>query len=932
MNRCLSLTFIAALLAGLSGCGGSGSSSTPAADNGRVTISGRAVDGPLAGAGACYDLDDDHACGPVEPRSAATGADGAFTIEVPAARAGRHAVVVEVPASAIDADTGAPVGRAFVLRAPPSGAQGAHEVFVSPLSTLVHALMVHAGASRSVAEAQVRDAAGLAMSPLADFTRERSEAALHNARVARLVQLTANEQMRTLQGLVGTPDRNGTPITTGMVEREVLTGLAAVLPLVAQVAREPDIVAATDNTTLQPLLLERALALAENSGLTPEVVRAAATLQRLAEPPLPSTPVATASLTALRYTSADDWFMRSLQASAADNAPDGSNNVRYYEVRTASTPPTAASAPLPGVVRSWSWGNAITSADDVHWNGSAWVACRPTDRFASRVRDSQGRSDYEFCNSRETGITQRRVEDISGQRMADVVRDKIRTFPGGSAGVGYANFGPSNLGLYGSATFPAGSALSYQSGTLLTAAVGYNVLPTNEVQVYSAAVSAGGDLRQTPTLACGDGQQNTVTATATTLEEMINRMRGTPCIFPRGGTAPNQSTDPDEVWGFASLNLGDLGGQATRPPNTGNFYSTNLRLRVAFSGADRAIFYRCLARASNNGARNCTVIGLGTWSIQDLADGRILSFSTLPALAQRLGFARTFVQRGGKVFFGYKNPVGRTNIDLRLNLPAANALLIQLGLPPLQPVTQPGTATGARAATLATLQGAWGANDGTNATAFRFGPNGRFWMAEAAPANSVLRGQSGTELGWFDHDPASGQTATLLELDSTLTSGTSHPRPGDPPLTITDTAISDGAGFSIGRMANDATGLVGMWAVGSPSNLAVPHLVFFANGRVLLADHSGGDTAQCTATGEGPPGAEYASWSYDSDEGVLTIQGKIHDTNGCAGLFDSSAASVAQGTDNLPVFFNVVFASDFLTMAVTNSQGGTETWYRVPTR
>jgi trimeric autotransporter adhesin len=934
IKRRITLTRTTLLLAALlpallSGCGGKGGA--PAADDGRVAISGRAVDGPLAGATTCYDLDDDHACGAGEPRSAPTTADGAFTLSVPAARAGRHAVVVEVPASAVDADTGTPVGQAFVLRAPPAlVAGGPHEVFVSPLTTLVHALMVQGGAARSVAEAQVRESAALAISPLADFTRERSAAGEHAARVARLVQLTANEQMRTLAALAGTPDRNGTPITTAMIEREVLGTLAAILPVVAQVAQEPQLVAAAgDNTTLQPLLAERALALAQNAGPTPDVVRAAATLQRLAEPPPANPPQATASLGALRYANRDDWYLRTLPSSAADNVPDGSNNVRYYDLRMAAAPPNAASAALPGVMRSWSWGNTISSAGDLHWNGSAWVACLPTDRFPARVRDSQGRSDFQFCNNRESGITQRRVEDIAGQRIDAVVRDKIRTMPGGNSGVAFADFGPDDLSLYGDATFPTGSYLVYQSNTLLTSTVSYNVQTSNQVLLFSAAVAAGGDLRQSPTLACGNATLNTVTTPATTLEEMVNRVRGTPCLFPAGGQPPNQSTDPDEVWGFASLTLGDLAGQATRPPNTGTFYSTNLRLRVAFSGSNRAVFYRCLARASNNAPRNCTVMGLGTWSIQDLADGRILTFSTMPALAQRLGFARSFVERGGRVYFGFRNPVGRTTLDVRLNLPAANALLRQLGLPPIQPVTQPGTATGQRATNLATLQGAWGSSSATDATVFRFGPIGRFWLGEAKLGNSVTREQSGTELGWFDHDPATGQVSTLLEVDSSLTSGTSHPRPGDPPITITPTTISNGAGFSLGRLPNDATGLVGMWALGTAGDLSVPHLVFFANGRVLLADHGGGTTAQCTPTGEGPPGAEYASWTYDADEQVLTIQGKIHDTNGCAGLFDSSAASIAAGTDNLPVFISVTFASDFLSVQFAGSRG-TQTWFRIP--
>jgi trimeric autotransporter adhesin len=934
MNRKFVLTTTPLLLAAvlvLGACGG-GKGSAPAPDNnhsGLVSISGRAVDGPLQGATACYDLDDDQACGAGEPRSAPTAADGSFTLLVPQAQAGRHAVVVDVPASAIDADTAAPVGQAFVLRAPPALTQGAaHDVFVSPLTTLVHALMVHGSATRADAEAEVRQSAGLALSPLADFTRDSNAAAHHAARVARIVQLAANEQMRALGTLAGTPDRNGATITQALLDRELQMALAALLPAAAEAAREPALAAAT-GATLQALLAERATTLAAMTGLTPELVRTMAGMQRLAEPAPANPPVATAAVTAFSYTDADNWYHRRLQSSAADNAPDSNSYVRYHDVRVASSAPNAASAPLPGVARSWATGNVQARSTDVHWNGSAWVDCNLTDRFIARIRDAFGRGDYVYCNGRETGVTQRRLEDISGQRIVDVVRDKIRTTPGFNSGVAYANWGPSNLSLYGNATFPAGSYLIVQTGTAITTTPSYDVATSNQVAVYNAAVSAGGDVRQNPTLACGNAAQNTVTTPASTLEEMISRMSGQPCIFNQTGTAPNQSLNPNEVWAFSTAFMGDLANTNTRPTNTGTFYNTTARLRVAFTGGNRALFYRCYVRASNNTSSNCSVLGLGTWSIQDLADGRILSFSTMPALAQRLGYARIFIQRGGRVYFGFRNPVGSAGIDVRLNLPAANAVFQQLGLPRVRPVTQPGTATGQRAANLATLEGTWGASTTGEAVAFRFGPDGRFWMAEAKPFQSTTREQTGTELGWFDHDPATGQVSTLLELDSTLTSGTSHPNPNDPPITITPTSIGNGAGFSVGRLANDATGLIGMWSVGSPTDLSVPHLVFYANGRVLLADHRGGDTPQCTPTGEGPPGAEYASWTFDTDENVLTIQGKIHDTNGCAGLFDSSAASIAQGTDNQPVFFSVTFASDFLSMQLSG-QRGTETWYRVP--
>ncbi len=71
---------------------------------------------------------------------------------------------------------------------------------------------------------------------------------------------------------------------------------------------------------------------------------------------------------------------------------------------------------------------------------------------------------------------------------------------------------------------------------------------------------------------------------------------------------------------------------------------------------------------------------------QSLGDGRALHFSGMPEQVLRAGFERVFVERGGKVYFAYKNPVGRTSSTVRLNLPAANALFQQLGVPLLNPV------------------------------------------------------------------------------------------------------------------------------------------------------------------------------------------------------------------------------------------------------
>ena len=62
-----------------------------------------------------------------------------------------------------------------------------------------------------------------------------------------------------------------------------------------------------------------------------------------------------------------------------------------------------------------------------------------------------------------------------------------------------------------------------------------------------------------------------------------------------------------------------------------------------------------------------------------------MSFNNVPAAFSRLSYGRVFVERGGKVYYGYRNRLGNTVPQVRLNLPAANAMLGQLGLPLIVP-------------------------------------------------------------------------------------------------------------------------------------------------------------------------------------------------------------------------------------------------------
>lgn len=139
------MTAIAALLAGCLG-GGSGS---PGA-----TLSGIVADGYLSNVNVCLDTNSNGVCDAGEP-SATTDANGAYTITgITPGQESAYPVVAEVPATAIDKDTGAAVGTAFALTAP------AGNSFVSPLTTLVQD-KIAAGATSASAVAAVQQTLGI---------------------------------------------------------------------------------------------------------------------------------------------------------------------------------------------------------------------------------------------------------------------------------------------------------------------------------------------------------------------------------------------------------------------------------------------------------------------------------------------------------------------------------------------------------------------------------------------------------------------------------------------------------------------------------------------------------------------------------------------------------------------------------------------------
>ena len=668
----------AALGIALPGCGGGGAATTPTPPPpppppATAAISGVVSDGPLQGATACYDLNDNGACDAAEPTSSATDANGNYTVTVLATDAGQHAVIVNVPSTAIDQTTGAAIGATLTFKAPATGTAGTQNVFVSPLTTMVVSQMQATGANAADAAALIQAQAGLTVSPLADFGGTGA-GAQQAALLARLAVQTHKALAAAMAPSLGRPDVSGATVTQADIDQAVASALRAALPALAATVADPAVNAATD---VQAALVAAAQSLvATQPALNAGEALAAVAAAKLAQAAAPATPTDTAALRALSYTDANNWRYRAMASNTADNTPDAGGLVLFYDIHKQAA---------AGVISTWGFATLEARKGDRHWNGSAWVECSFGQRSTQTPRNAQGRSTYNYCDGHEKGVSERTGVDIAGQTLASVISTRIRTFPGDDSGVTYADWGPANLGLLGNAAFPAGSQLYYQQTTPTENAQAYDV--TSPANIWDLSVAAGGDARNNATLGCNRAFQGSLLQRQpATLEDVIAANPGTPCTVDPQTDASGSSLNPNTWWAGTSMSLGSVADGATLPPNTGNFFTTAASLRVSFAPSGSAVkYYSCHVRTNGGSPRNCTLIGNGTFSIQALGDARVMSFGNLPAPAQRLNFARVFVQRGGVVYFGYRSVSNITRSTIRLNLPATNALFGSLGIASITP-------------------------------------------------------------------------------------------------------------------------------------------------------------------------------------------------------------------------------------------------------
>jgi len=393
------------------------------------------------------------------------------------------------------------------------------------------------------------------------------------------------------------------------------------------------------------------------------------------------TAVAGATLSFLNYGDAANWYYRVFVASAAEATPDKQGNTRYRAYSRAMS---------GGSFAEWTGGGSYARRNDQHWNGAAWVGCAPDMQMIQSARDANGHvANGNYCDSLELNSSTRTVVDISNRSMVEIVaaiRSSLPNYAGwGDPPAGFA--GAAGLPL-GSAVFPADSKLIAQVTTVTTAALAYDV--TSPVMRYVPAVAAGGDARGNPGAACNNGALTNAPYASASLEDMMDGMKGQPCVFGQSSIAssasptPVQSTNPNAWWSATSANIGAVGSVPLVAANPTSYYSGNTVYRVSFPGGNVTNYFACAQRQISGGSYNCTPAGSGTFAIATVGDARVMTLNNVPAAASALDYERIYVERAGVVYFGYKSkPASRPST--RLNLPAANALFQQLGIAAITP-------------------------------------------------------------------------------------------------------------------------------------------------------------------------------------------------------------------------------------------------------
>ena len=405
----------------LAACGGGGDSAATHPDT--LTLTGIVADGPLAGAIACYDLGDDGSCDAADPTSAASDGDGRYSLAISTADAGRHGVVVQVPATAIDKDTNAPVGTAFTLKAPPNATPGATVFFVSPLTTLVVDRVASSGSTVADAAALIQAQLGLTTSPLADFVTTPDPQAARLARVVNQVGL----EVAKLATAAGVPPEQ----TRALVAAATLGNLSTLAAHTSSATGTP---AEAATEVAAAVLAERNLSAAT-------VVAQAQVAAKVSAPLVATAPGGPfISVRDFTYTSASSYSYRLFTGD--DTQLDADKVFAAHEIRRTL---------VNGVEQPY-------NRNVAYWTGNAWEVCERQWQVSKNIAQTATTPQLGTYCGASRSETRIAIESIAGRRMADVVAE-IRAFPLADNDGLPTNWGPPPA-LLGDAVFPAGSSLS----------------------------------------------------------------------------------------------------------------------------------------------------------------------------------------------------------------------------------------------------------------------------------------------------------------------------------------------------------------------------------------------------------------------------------------------------------------------------------------
>ncbi|MEJ6005940.1 hypothetical protein WG899_10310 [Paucibacter sp. AS339] len=655
----LSLLAAAALVA----CGGGSSSDpTPVTPTPIKTtdVTVGVVDGPIQNALVCLDANDNGLCESTELQGK-TDADGKVTLKVPDSDVGKHGLVAVIGTDAVDKDNG-PVTTAFVMKTPADSS-----AVISPLTTLVQTHIESTGASTKDAEKAVQQQLNLNVPLLEDFSKKTDADNKLAADVARLVVVAKQNQVNSTNDAKAS---DGSALGKNEIDVEINKRLLALLPELIAAANDPTVLNAANKDDKAKAILDKAKEISDQSGLSKENVGSVVAIGKTAGAPEEAASAPSAGLSVRWFTFGDpgNYFYRSYHSTAAQNTTDANGKRHFTDFREEKVSEA-------GVLKSFRQfgisydgrGDGSWKRNQTYWTGTEWFDCPAEFVNDATPWDKDGKSESLTCKAFKSK-NKRVGSDIAGKTMLEVVK-QIRAYPLFDSQGKFADWGP-NPDTYASqlaAKFPANAKLHFYSGQDIFNPIGYNNTEADALRAYVAELANGVQAKCNSWTGSTDAS---LKAVATTLDATIAANPGKPCVY-----TPNKVTHGDKLenWGASTLSIGDLKDTGYSAP-TAYYKSGVRRLRLGFGEPGKLNFFSCLARSTDNASMNCEKIGSGEYKIETVGDARVLSISGLPSRAAAITYERMFIERGGKVYFGFQDKLKQTN-QIRPNKEAFEALL-----------------------------------------------------------------------------------------------------------------------------------------------------------------------------------------------------------------------------------------------------------------